>query len=256
MRFAVKLIVLPAILVWHIFTGFLALPFFRDPWRRRRHFIAATARHSRWAMRGFNAHRALEDAVNARPGQNYLIVANHMSYLDVIFLASWRPAAFITSMEMKRTPFLGQITDMGGCLYVERRSKENIHNEIGEIEEALKRGFDVVVFPEATSTDGSALRSFKRPLFAAALRAGVPILPVVIQYEYLDGQPVTRANRDALCWYGDMDFASHFFNLMRHRRIDVRLTVLPEIPVKPESTRDTLMDQAFNEINGRYRPIV
>ena len=256
MRRLFKIIALPAILIWHIISGFILFPFLRDPWRRRRFFVGATARHSRWSMRGLGIRMPVDGRVNARPGQNYLIVANHMSYLDAILVAAWRPAAFVTSMEMKKTPFLGQLTDMGGCLYVERRSKENIQNEIGEIEEALKRGFDVVVFPEATSTDGSALRNFKRPLFAAAVRAGVPVLPVVIEYEYIDGKPVTAANRDALCWYGDMDFASHFFKLMRHRRIDVRLTALPEIPVTKDSTRDTLMEQAFQAISGRYRPIV
>jgi len=251
-----KTIVLPAILVWHILSGFVLLPFLRDPWRRRRHFVKATARHSRWSMHNFGVRMPVDGEENLRPGQNYLIVANHMSYLDAILLASWRPAAFVTSMEMKNTPFLGQLTDMGGCLYVERRSKENIHNEIGEIEEALKRGFDVVVFPEATSTNGAALRNFKRPLFAAAQRAGVPVLPVVIEYETLDGAPVTAANRDAICWYGDMDFASHFFGLMRYREIGVRVTVLPEIPIEAHSSRDTLMDQAFKQISGRYRPIV
>lgn len=250
------MILLPAILLWHALSGFAALPFFRDTWRRRRHFVAATARHSRWSMKAYGFRTTVDGAENARPGQNYLIVANHMSYLDVLVLASFRPSAFVTSMEMKHTPVLGQLTDMGGCLYVERRSKENIQNEIGDIEEALKRGFNVVVFPEATSTDGSALRNFKRPLFAAALRAGVPVLPVVLEYETLDGEPVTSANRDALCWYGDMDFASHFFGLMRHREIGVRLTVLPEIPIRAEDSRDTLMEQAYTKISGRFRPIV
>ncbi|RYZ95590.1 MAG: 1-acyl-sn-glycerol-3-phosphate acyltransferase, partial [Proteobacteria bacterium] len=240
----------------HVFSGVLALPFLRDPWRRRRHFVAATARHSRWVMRLLNIHMPVDARINANPKQNYLIVANHMSYLDAILVASFRPSAFVTSMEMKNSPGLGQITDTGGCLYVERRSKENIYNEIGQIEEALKRGFDVVVFPEATSTDGSALRGFKRPLFAAAVKAGVPVLPVVLQYEYLDGVPVTKANRDALCWYGSMSFAGHFLGLMKYRRIDMRLTVLPALEIKPESSRDTLMDAAFTAISEQYRPIV
>lgn len=245
-----------SIIAWHLFSGFLALVVMRDGPRRRRYFQRAVSRHSRWVMRVFNLHLAIDGKINARRGQNYLIVANHMSYLDAIIMSSFRPTAFVTSIEMKQTPVLGQILDTGGCLYVERRSKENIQKEIGQIEDALRDGFDVVVFPEATSSDGSKVLPFKRPLFAAAARAGVPVLPVVIQYEYIDGQPVTAVNRDQLAWYGPMSFGPHFLGLMKMRRIDMRLKVLPEIPVTPESTRDTLMEQAQAAIRAEYRPII
>lgn len=252
----IKTLLSLSVILWHLVSGFIVLALMRDGPRRRRYFQRAVSRHSRWVMRIFNLRLAIDGKVNARPGQNYLIVANHMSYLDAIIMASWRPTAFVTSVEMKQTPVLGQILDTGGCLYVERRSKENIQKEIGQIEEALAQGFDVVVFPEATSSDGSKILPFKRPLFAAAARAGVPVLPVVIQYEHIDGQPVTAKNRDQLCWYGPMSFGPHFLALMKLRRIDMRLQVLPEIAVTKESTRDTLMEQAQNAIRAAYRPIV
>jgi hypothetical protein len=53
-----------------------------------------------------------------------------------------------------------------------------------------------------------------------------------------------------------MSFAGHFLGLMKYRRIDMRLTVLPALEIKPESSRDTLMDAAFSAISGQYRPIV
>jgi 1-acyl-sn-glycerol-3-phosphate acyltransferase len=112
-----------------------------------------------------------------------------------------------------------------------------------------------VVFPEATSTDGEHVKPFKRPLFAAAAKAVVPVLPVVIQYEEIDGRPVTRANRDYLCWYGDMGFGGHFIKLAMRKKIRIRIKVLPEIPVTPDSTRDILMEEAHQRIVAHYRPI-
>ena len=206
-------------------------------------------------MKALDVELEITGEEHARTSPNFMIVANHMSYLDGVIMAAFRQGAFVTSMEMRAAPVLGIITELGGCLYVERRSKENIHNEISEIEEALKTGFNVIIFPEATSTNGAKVLPFKRPLFAAAAKAQVPVLPVVIEYESIDGVPVTAGNRDTLCWYGKMDFAPHFLQLTRHRRIRVRLKVLPPISVGPGATRDALMDEAYLRISSHYQPI-
>lgn len=243
------------ILGWHIVEGWLYRCFVSDELRLRKFFLRKVSLHANWFLRALDMELVISGGENARPGQNYMIVANHMSYLDGVIMAAFREGAFVTSMEMRAAPVLGIITELGGCLYVERRSKENIHNEISSIEVALKQGFNVIVFPEATSTNGTKVIPFKRPLFAAAAKALCPVLPAVIQYELIDGKPVTTTNRDKLCWYGKMDFAPHFFSLLSHGRIRVRLKILPEIPVTAGSTRDTLMDESFLRISSNYEPI-
>jgi 1-acyl-sn-glycerol-3-phosphate acyltransferase len=97
--------------------------------------------------------------------KNYFIVSNHLSYIDILLISSVLPTSFVTSVEMKNTPFLGQIIQLAGCLFVERRNKKNIMNEIGDIENALNKGLNVTVFPEATSTNGEQVLKFKRSLF-------------------------------------------------------------------------------------------
>lgn len=77
---------------------------------------------------------------------NFLMVSNHLSYLDVLVISSQVPTGFVTSMEIKRTPFLGQLTDLGGCLYVERRNKRNLLNEVEQLSEGLRRGMNIAVF--------------------------------------------------------------------------------------------------------------
>lgn len=244
-----------SIILWHIFSSWVVRLFARDPLRLRAFFLRQVHRRARQMARAIDLELVVEGRENMKPGHNYLMVGNHLSYLDAVIVASLAPVAFVTSMEMRAVPVLGLITELGGCLYVDRKSKTNIHNEISGMVEALRQGFHVVIFPEATSTNGSKVLGFKRPLFAAALHARKNVLPIVIQYEELDGAPVTAANRDALCWYGDMGFGPHFLKLTSHRSLKVRLKILPEIPVTEATERDRLMEESFAVVSGHYRPI-
>ncbi len=154
-----------------------------------------------------------------------LIVCNHQSYLDILLIASRFPASFVTSMQMKETPFLGHMSILSGCIFVERRDKSNLHNEVRELTENLKRGISVLVFPEATCTNGEAILRFRRPLFQAAIDAQVPILPLCLNYRSINGEKVNKTNRDKILWYGKMPFVSHSlkFLLLSKTRVDFNI---------------------------------
>lgn len=235
------------------FVGRLFIP---EKKLRRAFFLHHVNAYAKAMLRVIGVEVVVDHPERIRNGHNYLILANHMSYLDAIVMAALRPMCFVTSEEVRETPLLGQITELGGCLFVERRSRDNIHQEIGEIGDALNQGFHVVIFPEATSTDGSKILPFKRSLLRAAVETKTPVLPLVIQYEEIGNEKVTAKNRDLLCWYGDMTFGPHFYALMGLRRIRIRVKVQPEIPVTRESTRDTLVEQAYEAISSNYEPIV
>ena len=157
-------------------------------------------------------------------GSGNLIVANHLSYLDIFCLASQGPMCFVTSVEIKETLFLGQLCQLGGCLFVERRSRSNLKNEIGEIEEALENGENVCIFPEGTSTNGDSVSRFKRPLFQAAIRTKARVFPVTLNYLSLGGSRLNQSNRNNVFWYGEMTFVSHLLNVFRFHYIHVYTT--------------------------------
>ena len=119
----------------------------------------------------------------------------------------------MSTEEVRTTPVLGSLATAGGCVFVERRSRENIRQEVELIAGLLKQGHSMIFFPEGTSTNGSSVLPFKRPLFAPAVLAGVPVLPAVVQLIEIDGKSVSGQNRDLLCWYGDMQFAPHLLAL-------------------------------------------
>lgn len=157
--------------------------------------------------------------------RNYLIVSNHLSYLDILIIAAKIPTAFVTSTDIKNTPFLGQIVTLAGCLFVNRKNKENIKNEIKELREALNYGINVVVFPEATSTNGDEVLRFRHPLFEASIATSSPILPLTINYKKISNAPINLNNRDIVCWYGDMGFFTHFLKVLEQKEIIVELNI-------------------------------
>lgn len=186
--------------------------------------------------------------------KNYYIVSNHLSYVDILVICTRMPSVFVTSMEMKKTPVLGQITDLAGCLYVERRNRSNISNEIKNIIEALQNGLNVTVFPESTSTNGEQVLPFKRSLYQSAIESGVDVLPMTLNYTKLNNEKITTKNRDLVFWYDDMTFADHLYKLcMSASSLEVELKAHSPISSKEENA--ILRDKTYKIITEDYQII-
>lgn len=180
-----------------------------------------------------------------------LVVANHVSYTDIVILSSLEKLVFITSVEMGNNPFLGTITRLGGCLYTNRKKPLNLKQEIEAFSEVLKQGFKLVLFPEGTSTDGSTVKEFKRSLFQIAQNANAPVLPICIKYKTLDGKKIDDANKDYVYWYGDMYFAGHFLKLMG-RKLQVELTIMQPTFESQALKRAELSDKIHSQIHSCF----
>lgn len=185
-------------------------------------------------------------------GQNYFMVCNHMSYMDIVFLSSGEPASFVTSVEMKNTPFLGDLSSLGGSYFVERRDRTKVPGEVKDLARFLQQGFNVFVFPEGTSTDGMKILPFKKALFNAAIEAGKDVLPISLRYETIDGEPFSSKNKDRFCWYGDMPFAPHFLKVHGTQSMQVTVNYLEPISVKEFTDRHQLAEKAYEQISQKY----
>jgi 1-acyl-sn-glycerol-3-phosphate acyltransferase len=184
-----------------------------------------------------------------------LIVSNHMSYIDAIILCPFIHANFITSVEIHETPVLGKITEMGGCLYVERRNKERIQEEIQTLSDSMDAGLNIYIFPEATSTNGEELHRFRRPLFNCVLNGTGRVLPITIRYKMVDGKPVTKANRDLLCWYGDMSFFPHFWSYLKTTGMLAEVHVHDYIIPEPDWDMTLMAAKAQEVVATEFEPI-
>ncbi|NNM33737.1 MAG: 1-acyl-sn-glycerol-3-phosphate acyltransferase, partial [Gemmatimonadetes bacterium] len=127
---------------------------------------------------------------------------------------------FVSKAEVRRWPFWGAMAAMAGTIFIDRGRKRDTVRVLREMDRAFERGDSVVVFPEATSTDGSTIWPFKSSLLAAAAAAGNPVEWMTVRYHTPD--PETSA-RLQVCWWGDMGFFRHFLGLCALRRIEARV---------------------------------
>lgn len=194
--------------------------------------------------KGFNLDIFLND--------NFLVVSNHLSYVDILVMQSLVPFSFITSVEIQKTFFLGHICQLAGCVFVERRKRDYLVDEISEIAERLVSGSQVVLFAEGTSTNGNSVKRFKRPLFQSAQIAGKNILCLTLNYEKIDDVNITVVNRDKICWYGRMSFLPHFFELLKAKSIKVKLDYSGEFSPGRSETTTEIAAKAHFHISKNY----
>lgn len=226
----------------------------RDPDKLRRRRVAGMNRFARLFRRALNLRVTVHgrDILDSLRAEKYLLVANHVSYLDVIVVGSLERLVFITSVEMGADRIMGPVTRNGGCLFTDRRKFVSLPKEIERFSQCLADGSKVVLFPEGTSTNGDAVQAFRGSLFQIAISAQAPVLPMCVRYLKLDGKPVSTANRDTICWYGDMTFMPHFWKLMGHK-IEVEVTILPPVPFEPRRSRAELSGLIHQQISQVYQ---
>lgn len=248
---------LAVLLALFAFLGTMSVVFLfiRGHWKRVRWSNFILTRYCRfglWALKVKPNYIGLENLANV---QNGLFVGNHLSYMDILVIHSQIPTCFVTSQEIREVPVLGQVCEMAGCLFVERRNKSNILKEVGEISQGLKEGLNVAIFPEATSTNGEGILRFRRPLYVAAIEAQKPILPMCLNYHTVGSQPINKRTRDSIFWYGDMDFPSHLWRLAGSGGVLVDLVFLP--PIHPVEGDDAtkLAEHSQQLVESVFRPV-
>jgi 1-acyl-sn-glycerol-3-phosphate acyltransferase len=166
-------------------------------------------------------------------GEPLLVVANHVSWLDVYVLNALLEARFVAKMETATWPLVGRITRGFEAIFIVRGSFRDAARVRGVVAAALGRGERVVVFPEATTTDGSALRTFHAALFQAAIDAGVSVLPVAIRYCRPDGALAPEA-----AFIDEMTFAGSLARVVRARALHAELTFGPSLATAGRTRRE------------------
>lgn len=185
----------------------------------------------------------------------YVIIANHVSYVDGIVLGSIFPILFVSKREVKSWPVVGQWNVLCGTIFINRQRKDQVGLLIQEMTRKLKQEANILLFPEGTSTNGEKMLPFQTVPLGAPLRNRSIIVPATITYKTIDEQPVTAANRDFIYWYGDMDFVSHFWNLLGRRGVEVLVTIQPKIEcfhyADNSAGRKKLAEDCYNQVLGR-----
>ena len=187
----------------------------------------------------------------------YVIISNHVSYVDGIILGSLFPVVFVSKKEVKSWPIIGQWTRLCGTVFIDRQHKDKISLLVDEIKEKLQQEANILLFPEGTSTSGERLLPFQTAPLAAPLRNRSIIVPVALAYTSIEDETVSVRNRDRIYWYGEMDFITHFWRLLSLRAIEAMVTIQPKIECfryeDNSAGRKKLADDCYDRVLGRAR---
>lgn len=170
-----------------------------------------------------------------------LVVANHLSWVDVVALGAVAPVRMIAKAEVAHWPLIGAIAARTGALFVDRARISGLPAVVADTAAVLREGALVGVFPEGTTWCGSASGPFRRAPFQAALDAGAPVRPVRITLSLPDGRPTTAG-----AFVGEETLGDSLLRVLRLPGLDCTLTVLPSLD--PTGDRRTLAARAERAI--------
>ncbi|MHC3467478.1 lysophospholipid acyltransferase family protein [Streptomyces sp. 7R007] len=146
-------------------------------------------RWCRWIVRAAGVRVRITGATV--PTGGLLLVANHISWLDIPLLAAVRPARMLAKSDIRDWPVAGPLAARGGVLFIDRTRLKALPQTVARIADVLRQGQAVGVFPEGSTWCGRAQGSFRRAVFQAALDAGVPVQPVHLRYRVTGGSAST-----------------------------------------------------------------
>ncbi|WP_168176685.1 lysophospholipid acyltransferase family protein [Williamsia sp. 1135] len=147
-----------------------------------------------------------------------LIVSNHISFLDVLAIASVRPARFVAKAELATWPVIGPITRRLAVIPIRRESLRELPAVVDTARGGLLAGDNVGVFPEGTTRCGRGGGRFRPALFQAAVDTGVPIYPVVVSFHTSTGELSTAA-----CFIGADDIGDTMRRVLAAKGLVVRI---------------------------------
>lgn len=222
--------------------------------RLRTRFVSFCSR----AILFFFRIRRTQSGLSARPRERRhgsLILSNHLSILDILVVSATRPCSFVTSKDMEETPGAGFLAKVGGSLFVERRNRMSIEADAKMMADVLAQGIDVVLYPEGTSGDGTAILPFKAGLMKSAIAVDAAVQPIRIQYETLGGKPITTENAPRLFYYGETTLFQHLARVATNPPVTVDVKWLEGIPSTKEGDPRAIANLMRERIVENYRPV-
>lgn len=151
-----------------------------------------------------------------------LLVANHVSWLDIPVIGAQGRIGFLSKAEVRRWPLIGWMATIAGTLFLARGAHQT-GEMIRRIEERLQAGDAIVIFPEGTTTDGTRLQRFYPTLLAAGQSPGIRVQPVALRFG------ASTVPDSIAPFVGDDALLPHLGRLLRHPGVRVQLHFLPPL---------------------------
>lgn len=204
-------------LVAGLLTCLLVYPLTRPDTHRRL--------RQRWSRRmlALLAIRLEHAGAPVEPGS--LLVANHVSWLDIFVINALAPTAFVSKAEVRGWPLIGWLAARNDTIFLQRGSRGHAKQVNAQIAALLQTGRMVGVFPEGTTTDGTQVLHFHAALLQPAIECGQPIQALALRYEMPDGRL-----SPAPAYVGDLSLAACVRAIAAEPQLVARLQTFPAIP--------------------------
>ena len=217
-------------LTLHLACGMLlAIPYPHLTQRRQRRLLKFWSRR---LLPILNVGIRVEGTQPARGENACLIVANHISWLDIFVLNAIQPTRFIAKSEVRDWPLIGWLCRRTGTIFIERAMRHDAAAVNRRVAALLEQGICVSLFPEGTSTDGRQVGHFHSALIQPAIDAHVRLFPIALRY--LDGDGNLS---DAPAYIGDMTLFGSIWRILRSPRFDALLVFTPALATAVENRR-------------------
>lgn len=185
-----------------------------------------------------------------------LIVANHVSWLDILAVHARRPQTrFVAMAELQQWFGVRRLVDSAGTIYLQRRRLRDLRRAVQDATHALREGDTVAVFPEGVVSDGHGLLRFHGNFLQAAIDAGVPVQAVALRYvERRDAgaedRPQQAPASGAVLFTGEITLAHSLWRLACAEGLELRMQVLPAQPAPHRHPRRAMAAQLQQQLGA------
>lgn len=178
---------------------------------------------------------------------NAMLIANHISWTDIVVLYTIYSVGFIGRAEMQNWPILKSLIKAGGTIFIDRSKKRELFKINHHVSSKLTNGATVGLFPEGKTSDGNIVLPFKAPILESAILANSTIIPLVINYYRKDN---TRAIE--VSYWGETTLWQTLTRILLLNGIKAKVTLLPEFPAQNFTLREDLAAYLHNQISQSY----
>lgn len=214
----------------HLVAG-LATCAFVFPWAGQRLRERLTRR---WSLQLLALCRVSVEQGHGAPALAHaLIVANHVSWLDIFVINSLHPCRFVAKAEIRGWPLLGWLAGRAGTVFIARGDRRGLRDIFKGLVGMLRQGQRVAFFPEGTTSRQGVILPFHANLLEAAIDASVAVQPYAL--EYVDER---GAHHTSVDYVGETTFVNSFFAILSGPPVRARLTCLAPVSSVGEHRRD------------------
>ncbi|MDK2124025.1 lysophospholipid acyltransferase family protein [Parachitinimonas caeni] len=215
-------------------------------WRSQASRAASIQRWSRRLVNVLGVKVKVSGTVPETLPANTVLVANHVSWLDIFVMNSVTVSRFVAKAEVRRWPVIGWLCDRTGTLFVVREKRTDTHRVNQQIAEALRNGDCIAIFPEGGTTDGLDVKPFNASLLQPAVEAQAQVAPVALRYFDASGSRTLAA-----AYINDMSLVESIRSMLRHKQLVVELHFPEGVSASGLSRRELA-----KQTEERIRPVV